>query len=64
MNIENGKTVVLALYDGDKLIEIKSGTYAGAEITFETDKNYTYAKAMVWNSFGDASPECGAKTLR
>ncbi len=64
VNIENGKTVVLALYDGDKLIEIKSGTYAGAEITFETDKNYTYAKAMVWNSFGDASPECGAKTLR
>ncbi len=64
VNIENGKTVVLALYDGDKLIEIKSGTYAGAEITFETDKNYTYAKAMVWNSFGNASPECGAKTLR
>ena len=64
VNIENGKTVVLALYDGDKLIEIKSGTYAGAEITFETDKNYTYAKAMVWNSFGDASPECAAKTLR
>ena len=64
VNIANGKTVVLALYDGDKLIEIKSGTYAGAEITFETDKNYTYAKAMVWNSFGDASPECTAKTLR
>lgn len=64
VNIENGKTVVLALYDGDKLIEIKSGTYAGAEITFETDKNYTYAKAMVWNSFGDASPECAAKTVR
>ncbi len=64
VNIENGKTVVLALYDGDKLIEIKSGTYAGAEITFETDKNYTYAKAMVWNSFGDASPECAVKTVR
>lgn len=64
VNIANGKTVVLALYDGDKLIEIKSGTYAGAEITFETDKNYTYAKAMVWNSFGDASPECAVKTVR
>ena len=64
VNIENGKTVVLALYDGDKLIEIKSGTYAGAEITFETDKNYIYAKAMVWNSFSDASPECAVKTVR
>ncbi len=64
VNIESGKTVILALYDGDKLIGMELGTCNGTEITFKTDKNYTYAKAMIWNSFGDASPECAVKTVR
>lgn len=64
INIENGKTVILALYDGDKFIEMQSKAYNGMEITFETNKTYTCAKAMVWDSLDSVSPVCKAKTVK
>ena len=64
INIENGKIVIVAFYDGDKFIEMQSKAYNGMEITFETNKTYTCAKAMVWDSLDSVSPVCKAKTVK
>lgn len=62
INTEKGKTVILALYNGDKFVDMQFGIYNGTKITFETDKTYTRAKAMVWESLESMIPVCGAKT--
>lgn len=62
INTEKGKTVILALYNGDKFVDMQFGIYNGTKITFETDKTYTHAKAMVWESLESMIPVCGAKT--
>lgn len=62
INTEKGKTVILALYNGDKFVDMQFGIYDGEEIQFETDKTYTRAKAMVWESLESMIPVCGAKT--
>ena len=67
INIESGKKVILALYDGDKLVEIqRSSDYSESkkEITFETAKGYTRARVMIWESLSKMTPVCGIKTLR
>lgn len=64
---KNGKTVILALYDGekgDKLIEMQSEIYNDTEITFTPTKNYTRAKVMVWESFDSMSSVCDFKTIK
>ncbi len=66
LNIESGKTVILALYDGDKLVEMQqSGKYSetNKEITFTPTKAYTRAKVMIWESLSGMSPVCGIKIL-
>lgn len=62
INTEIGKTVILALYNGDKFVDMQFGIYDGEEIQFKTDKIYTRAKAMVWESLESMIPVCGAKT--
>lgn len=64
LNIEKGKTVILAFYSGDKFIDMKSKIYDGTtKITFETNQAYTHAKAMVWESLDSMIAVCGAKIL-
>lgn len=66
INIENGKTVILALYGGekgDKFVEVQSKIYNDTEITFTPTKDYTRAKVMVWESFGIMLPVCGFKII-
>ena len=66
-NIDASKTVILALYDGDKFVEMQqSSEYSetNREITFTPTKFYTRAKVMIWNSLGGMSPECGIKNVR
>jgi len=63
VNIENGKTVILALFDGDKFVEMQSVTYEGEAITFTTDKTYTTAKVMVWKSLETCMPLCKAENV-
>ena len=64
INIENGKTVILALYGGDKFISVQFEKYDGKEITFETNNVYTYAKAMIWENFNNLLPVFGVKTVK
>ena len=64
---DTGKTVILALYDGEKgnrFIEIQSEIYNGAEITFTPTQNYTLAKVMIWKSLDSLSSVCDYRTLK
>ena len=63
INIEKMKTVILAFYNGDKLVEMQSGRYDGTGITFKSTKDYTRAKAMVWESLESILPVCDAKNI-
>lgn len=65
-NIDTGKTVILALYDGDKFVEMQqSNEYSetNREITFIPVKNYTCARVMIWNSLSGISPVCDFKII-
>lgn len=63
INIEKGKTVILALYDGEKLVEMQHATYEGTTITFTTTKSYTNAKVMVWDDLTTLKPVCEVEEL-
>ena len=65
-NIDTGKTVILALYNGDKFVEMQqSNEYSetNREITFIPVKNYTCARVMIWNSLSGISPVCDFKII-
>ena len=66
INIADGKIVILALYDGDKIVEMQqSSEYSETkrEITFTPTEHYTRAKVMIWNSFDEMSPVCDFKSI-
>ncbi len=66
-NIPAGKTVILALYDGDKFVEMQqSSEYSetNREITFTPTKPYTRAKVMIWNSLREMSSVCDFKIIK
>lgn len=52
-----------ALYDGDKLVEMQSKAY-DTKISFTTDKTYTAAKVMVWESLINAKPVCEVEVVK
>ena len=64
INITDGKTVILTLYDGDKLIEIQSERYGGTDITFTSAKAYTNAKVMIWEGYYGMTPVCDFKIMK
>ncbi len=67
LNIDTGKTVVLALYDVDKFVEMQqSGEYSetNKEIIFIPTKAYTRAKVMIWEKLESMIPVCGIKTVK
>lgn len=66
INIADGKTVILVLYDGDKIVGVQqSSEYSETkrEITFTPTEPYTRAKVMIWNSFNEMSPVCDFKSI-
>ncbi|MBE7011665.1 MAG: leucine-rich repeat domain-containing protein [Ruminococcaceae bacterium] len=63
VNIESGKTVVLALYNGNILSEITPVTYTGEIINITPTKTYTNAKVMVWEDLISMKPVCEAIEL-
>ena len=64
INIENGKTVILALYNGDRFVEMQSSVYTGEAIPFTTTKAYTKAKVFVWDDLKTLSPVCEAEIVK
>ncbi len=66
INIADGKTVILVLYDGDKIVGVQqSSEYSETkrEITFTPTEPYTRAKVMIWNSFSEMAPVCDFKSI-
>lgn len=49
-NVENGTTVILALYNGNKLVEMQHAEYKGEILTFPTTSDYGQVKVFVWDS--------------
>ena len=64
INVEKGKTVILALYDGEKFIEMQNEVYTGEVVSFTTTKKYTNAKVMVWDDFTNLKPICDAEKVK
>lgn len=64
INVENYKTVILVLYDGDKFIETQSAVYTGEVISFTTTKEYINAKVMVWDDFASLKPVCKSENVK
>ena len=64
VNIKNGKTVILALYDDERFVEMQSAIYEGESIPLITSKTYTNAKVMVWDDFITLKPVCNAEIVK
>lgn len=64
INIANGNTVILALYNGDTLAEMQSAVYNGDDIPFTTDKTYTNARVMAWDSLSGLKPACEVEIVK
>ena len=56
INVKNGKTVILALYNGEQFVEMQSAVYTGEAVPFTTTKAYTKAKVMVWDDLTNLKP--------
>ena len=61
--IENGKVIIIALYDGDVLVETQNAIYEGEAVPFTTDKAYTNIKVMVWKDLSSLAPVCEAEII-
>ena len=64
INLENGKMIILALYDGGRLVEIQSVLCEGDVLTFTTVKAYTNAKVMVWDNLTNAKSVCKEEIVK
>lgn len=62
--IANGNMVILTLYNGNYFVEMQSQIYDGTDIPFITDKTYTNAKVMVWESLENMKPVCEAEVVK
>ena len=49
--------------NGEILVDTMIKPYDGSEAVFTTDKTYTSAKVMVWESLADMKIVCNAETL-
>ena len=63
INVKNGKTVILALYNGEQFVEMQSAVYTGEVVPFTTTKAYTKAKIMVWEDLTNLKPVCNIEII-
>ncbi len=63
INVKTGTTVILALYENERLVEAQSAVFEGEDLEFATHKSYTQAKVMVWESPESLKPVCGAEII-
>lgn len=64
VNVETGKTVILALYSGNQLAELHKATYEGRAIPFTTTANYNSAKVFVWDDLDTLIPVCDTNIVK
>ncbi len=64
INIERGKTVILALYNGEQFVEMQSAVYTGEAVPFTITKTYTKAKVMVWDDLTNLKIVCDVEKVQ
>lgn len=62
-NTDIGSQVVFAVYKDNKLIDLKTQTYEGENVSIETDPDYDRIKAMLWDSMQGMKPLCPASVF-
>lgn len=63
LSIADGSTVILALYNGSRLVEVQKAVAYGDSLLFTTTKTYTRATVMAVGSLNSLTPLCSAETL-
>ena len=56
INIDEGETVIIALYKGGKLEDVQHNEYKSEELEFTTTADYDEVKVMVWEDFEKMTP--------
>ena len=59
-----GNRVFLALYDGERMVDVQTAIYDGEIIIFTTTETYTNAKVMVWDSLSSLKPVCDSEIVK
>lgn len=62
--IEDGNVIIVAFYNGNKMVELKTAEYEGEPLKFTVKRNYTSAKAMIWDSLDSMKPVGSAMNLK
>lgn len=55
--------IILACYDGGKLVEIQSTPNKNETIYFTVESNFDSAKVMAWDSLNNMTPLCEAEQV-
>ncbi len=50
LGLDSGCSVIMALYNGNVLVDLHIAEYAGIPVVFKSDVDYEYGKVMVWDS--------------
>lgn len=53
-----GNIVILAIYNGDRIVEVMTAPFDSKGMSFSANKSYTTAKVMVWDGLSGAKPLC------
>ena len=64
INIEKGKSVILAIYDDNGFVEMQSDVYKGEAITFGVSESYIDAKVMLWEDMTTLKPVCKVNIVK
>lgn len=63
-NIDNGKTIILALYNDNRMVYVNPYVYAGeSTIPFSTTENFDKVKVFVWENLDTCVPLCEAEEV-
>lgn len=62
-NIPVGSVIILAMYNGDTLSDVKCFTYDGNTMSYTTDKAVSGAKVLVWSDTEAIEPICGVEDV-
>ena len=60
--VDINNTFLLALYKNNRLVAIQTKVFTGEELVFTTDKEFTSAKVMTWDSLSNLKAVCSATT--
>ena len=60
LNAPLNTTVILGVYNANKLVDIQYAPYIGKSVPLSTNENVQVAKIFLWNSFSSTTPLCKA----